>query len=391
MVLIGGVGVTAVFILVLSYLHNQPVTLPVPGGPYGVGRVEYDWLDGSRPETLTADTADLRELTVWVWYPTDELPEAVGPYWPADWVEARTNEVGVLSLLTQNLAVVSGHAIENAPLATTAKSYPVLLFQPGLGPAIGDYSTLAEGLASAGYIVVGSNPTYSANVVFFEDGRVVRGSEMGNVPDTAAPDEARAILNRLLPVWTGDDAFVLDRLTQLNANDPTGLWTGHLNLDEVGVWGHSFGGAAAAQFCAQDNRCRAGVNLDGYPYGDVVETSLSQPFLFIWSQPLNPDDPGWQQAQADAQAVQTNQPHEGYQISITGMGHFNFIDFVLFYNPVLKVRGIFGAIDGRRGLHIVLTYMQDFFDHTLRQQETPMFDGPSVEYPEVQYGSRLNS
>ncbi|MFZ0547677.1 MAG: hypothetical protein WAM60_19680 [Candidatus Promineifilaceae bacterium] len=389
LVIAGFIAAVAAFLLLLV-LHNRPVTLPVPTGPYGVGRVEYDWLDPSRPETLTADPNDYRELTVWVWYPTDGTPDTVAPYWPSDWINGRNKEISIFSLLTQNLKTVQAHAVENAPLSAISQTYPVLLFQPGLGPTIGDYSTLVEGLASAGYIVVGSNPTYSANVVVFEDGRIVDGSDAGNVPDNASPERARDILNRLMPIWVRDDAFVLDQLAQLNAHDPGGLLNGRMALDKVGVWGHSFGGAAAAQFCSQDARCQAGVNLDGYPYGDVVQTGLPQPFLFIWSQPPDPDDPLWQQAQKDAEAVQTIQPHEGYQIMINGMRHFNFADFALFYNPVLKVEGLFGTIDGRRGLHIAQVYMQAFFDYKMRGQETHLFDGPSAEYPEVQFGLSTN-
>src|SRR5437773_10513190 len=73
--------------------------------------------------------------------------------------------------------------------------------------------------------------------------------------------------NRLLTAWTADIAFVLDRLKQLKASDTSGKFTGRLNLTRVGVFGHSFGGAQAAQFCSQDSRCKAGIDVDGAPHG----------------------------------------------------------------------------------------------------------------------------
>ena len=43
----------------------------------------------------------------------------------------------------------------DAPLAAGGAPHPVLVFAPGLGLAASDYTTIAEDLASHGYIVVG--------------------------------------------------------------------------------------------------------------------------------------------------------------------------------------------------------------------------------------------
>ena len=86
-----------------------------------------------------------------------------------------------------------------------------------------------------------------------------------------------------MTAWTGDIAFVLDRVGRLNASAPSGKFTDRLDMTRVGVYGHSLGGAVAAQFCHEDTRCKAGIDIDGAPHGSVVEAGLRQPFMFLLS------------------------------------------------------------------------------------------------------------
>ena len=367
--------------------HNRAVTLPIPTGPYGVGRVKYDWVDESRIDTLAAPSRQKRKLPVWIWYPAD--PSAKGdpaPYLPPAWLRARADG-GVGALLTQNLTAVRPHAHHHVPLATRQPRYPVLVMQPGLGPLLSDYTALAEELASHGYVVVGSTPPYSASVVVFKDGRVVRGTAAGNVPETATPAEAKVVLEHLINVWAADDRFVLDQLERLNTAPPNTMFTGRLDLQAIGLLGHSFGGATAAEVCHLDLRCKAGVDLDGYPYGEVAQTGLKQPFMFIWSEPDKTDE-AWQQAMRTTQTIYARLNHGGYQLTISGTRHFNFSDYALIFAPVLKIQGGLGTIDGQRGLTIAEDYVRAFFDTYLKHASAPLLAGSAGNYPEVQLESR---
>jgi hypothetical protein len=380
-------------LLVLWVLHDRPATLPVPTGPYAVGRVEYDWVDPARAETFGPGRDGRRELDVWVWYPAASMATGAtaAPYLPAPWRAAReqTQQPQVLAqFLLQDLSVVQAHAVQGAPLATAQATYPVLVLQPGLGPILPDYTTLAEDLASRGYVVVGSTPTYSAAVVVFPDGRVAQGNASASVSDLASPTEAQQVLDRLVFVWAADDSFVLNQMAALNQSDPDGRFTGHLDLGAVGFWGHSFGGAAAAETCRLDARCKAGLNLDGYPYGDVVQAGLDRPFMTLWSEPPSPSDANWQQATLDMRTMESRLGGDGYQLMIRGARHFNFTDNSVFFAPFLKLRGGLGTIDGRRFLSITTSYIAAFFDHYLKGHAESLLAGPSAQYPEVQFVSR---
>ena len=392
---VAGLGVVmllalAALLLVLWILAHRPVTLPAPAGPYAVGRVEYDWVDQNRAETFGPGRDGHRELDVWVWYPAGAgSPTAVpAPYLPDAWRAARaqTQQPAFLAqFVIQDMSVVQSHAVLGAGLATAQAVYPVLVLQPGLGPILPDYTTLAEDLASRGYVVVGSTPTYSSAVAVFPDGRVAIGNEAGSVSDLATPAEAQQVLDRLIQVWTADDIFVLNQVAALNQSDPDGRFTGHLDLGVVGFWGHSFGGAAAAETCHLDARCKAGANLDGYPYGDVVQAGLDRPFMTLWSEPSSPPDANWLQSTRDMTAMEARLGGDGYQLMIHGSRHFNFTDNSVFFAPFLRLRGGLGPIDGRRFLAITTTYLAAFFDHYLKGQAEPLLAGPSAQYPEVQF------
>jgi len=388
LVILGAVALAGLLALMWSR-HASPVTLPQLAGPYPVGRVEYDWVDTARAETFGPGPGGKRELDVWVWYPAAPAANATAAsYLPAAWRAARRQSqqpAALAQFLVQDPAVVHAHAILNAPLASGQATYPVLVLQHGLGPILPDYTTLAEDLASRGYVVVGSTPTYSAAVVAFPDGRVVPGVPAANVPDLASPAEAQKILDALIQVWAADDSFVLTQTAALNHADPDGRFTGHLDLNKVGFWGHSFGGAAAAETCHLDKRCRAGLNLDGDPYGDVVKAGLDRPFMSIWSEPPSPTDADWVQATSQMRQMESRLGADGYQVMIRGGRHFNFTDNSVFYAPFLVARGGLGPINGRRFLAISTAYIAAFFDHTLKGQAQPLLDGPSTAYPEVMF------
>lgn len=385
-----GVVALAAGIGALWLRHNREVILPAPAGPYPVGRVEYDWTDAGRPDPLAANPNQPRALNVWIWYPARRSAslDQPAPYLPPAWVAAHEQAIGVGALLTQNLARVQGHSIAHPALADDKAAYPLLVMQPGLGPAMPDYTTIAETLASYGYIVAGGTPTESASVVAFNDGRVVEGTPQGNVSETADITETQRVLGGLIQVWADDDEFVLDQMTRLNLNDPDDRFTGRIDLNAVGALGHSFGGATAAEFCRRDARCKAGADLDGYLYGDVAQGGLRRPFLFLWSEPPDRNDSIWRQAMETAGEVYKQLPRGSAQATIKGTRHFNFADYAVEFAPVIRLQDGLGPIDGSRGLQIITAYVRGFFDEALRHTPNPLLDAPASPYPEVQIERR---
>jgi predicted dienelactone hydrolase len=217
--------------------------------------------------------------------PERDASEA-GEYLPGPLASALASHAGILltEFLSRDPSKARGHSHVQAEVARDSSRYPVIVFRSGLGALALDYSTLAEDLASNGYIVVGADAPGSTSVVVMPDGRVIERTPEGNPGDAPVSEAERTrLLESLLGVWTADSGFLLDRVARLNDLDPWGFFTGRMSVESVGVAGHSFGGATAAQFCHADERCAAGMDLDGALYGSVVREGVGKPFLFLLS------------------------------------------------------------------------------------------------------------
>ncbi|MGH9872813.1 MAG: alpha/beta hydrolase family protein [Pyrinomonadaceae bacterium] len=399
---------TALLVLLISTVATAQwaVKLPQPTGPYSVGTAYFDFVDETRPESFTDDPKDHRELLVRLWYPAQPAAGTKSePFWGKDTKEVGQRLAEFMRLpktAFDDLAVIQSHAYLDAPLLKSKSSYPVLVFSHGYIPGfLGQNTVQMEELASHGYIVFSIGHTYETVVNIFPDGRAVPfnmpglqafAKELGNTREmntkyAAAADlaEKEAIMRKMLAgmptfseslkIWTADTLFVLDELEKMNSGKRKSMFVKKLDLKRTGVFGMSFGGSTAGQVCAVDNRCKAGINLDGQQYGDL-DHPLEHPFMFLHSEDAgNLNRLFFERARNDA-----------YYVVVKGTKHFNYSDFSLF-SPDYKKAGILGAIDGARMEKITSEYVLAFFDKYLKGKDAPLLKGPPANYPEVEFKS----
>jgi len=410
--ILGILGVTVGFIvgliaLALAALLSTalPVfTLPEPTGPYAVGTQYYLWTDTSRPDEYTSAPDDFREVSVQIWYPAE--PSGHGkpiPYMRRDAAQAFGSFSNLPPFLLEHLALVRTHAYLEADAAQTGAPFPVITYSPsGLMSA---HMTLFEELASHGYVVVCIGHPYWNPYVYGSEGEAIpfdgkndhqyqawwteanstsvldAKAQVTVATATTAQERAFVRLNELMPLavpdlrmWADDIGFVLDQLEAINQD--AGLLAGALDLQRVGVMGFSKGGAAAGQFCVTDTRCKAGINLTGFMYGDIVDIDLQVPFFFIneeelWCPDCYPNNLFFKRASSDA-----------YQVKIRGARHANFGDYPL-YGWLIQSSGDKPTIDAQRVIQILNVYSLTFFDKHLKGITSTLLDGPSMDFPEV--------
>ncbi len=285
-----------------------PTELPEPTGAFAVGRAIYDWRDDTAVDTLAPNPLTRLEILAWIWYPAVISASATTEdYIPPTMLTAAEPAGFPFSFVYRDRSKVHAHSVRNAEVPPH-QSFPVVLLTGPAGPGT-SYTTLAEDLASHGYVVAGIDAPYRSGIVVFPDGRVIRRTDENEL-DAYDGEDFRRVAGRLLTAWTSDMAFALDRLAQLNASDPSGKFTGRLDLTRVGAFGHSFGGAPAAQFCHDDARCKAAIDIDGGPFGSVVQEGMQKPFMFLISMTGSgvPADPDIRQVAADIRSVYDRRP-----------------------------------------------------------------------------------
>jgi dienelactone hydrolase len=398
-----GVGVALFAVVAIAFLlglmwldHNRETTLPTPTGPFAVGRTTYAWSDPAHLDRTAPQPGTKRELLAWIWFPAAprQQSQAFDDYLPAPWRTALERQSGALltTFLTRDLSRVRAHSIRDVELSPQNRSYPLVLMRAGLAALTTDYTTLVEDLASHGYVVVGFDAPYRSFVVVSPGGREIARAPQNNADVVSGPLQEQ-LANKLAEAWSADMGFALDQLERLNASDPSGRFLGRLDMQRVGVFGHSLGGATALQFCHDDSRCKAGIDVDGAPLGSVVADGVTQPFMFLLSDHKGESDAGEPEAIRQAGAnihsiYDLLTADRGLMIMIRGADHYRFSDDgAMLKSPlmmrVLRTVGVV-RLDGRRQLALTAHYISTFFDVYLKGAPAPQLKS-QPEYPEIEY------
>jgi hypothetical protein len=312
-----------------------------------------------RDEVFTEATGDHRELLVHIWYPSQKPGSAHGSYLPGAALLRKAGSASSLpnlfgprwpSILSEE---VKPHSFENAELGGTGR-LPILIFSHGGGATSVAYTTQMEEFASHGYVVAGIEHTYDSPAVVFPDGRVVTSAiPYWETLRSATPD-SESFERKVTEILAADVVFAIDKLKELS-NDNSSMFHSRLDIDHIGVFGHSRGGRTAARACQLDRRIKACLNEDGNMFWqpfwlDEAGRSLEQPFMML--DHLDPELPDEVFAQMGTTREQYTQDRSArraqareklygtvrggsYHVTLTtpGISHNSFLDVRLLGRP----------------------------------------------------------
>ncbi|PYJ95736.1 MAG: hypothetical protein DME23_22950 [Verrucomicrobia bacterium] len=291
-----------------------------------------------------------------VWYPA----EPVAGILPAFHTDPNLYNPG--GCISSSSCGLRSHSIPGVPVTTNESKYPLVIYAHGHLGTRTDNTRKVENLVSHGFIVLALDHI-NCGATVFPDGRIFHGMDAPNL-GTNDPITMSIATNR-----AEDVRFVLDEAARWNTEDP--MLKGSLDLDRVGIFGHSFGGGTSAAACAQEPRIKAGLSLDGgFVFFPIP--AFDRSFLFL----SGGDSDAFMQPYRNAyRNLFDRLTGDAYWVHIKNSTHCDFTDTPWFDSPT-------STTVTRRAL-VQDLYVVSFFRKYLRGKDDHFLDGTPPAWPEV--------
>ena len=181
-------------------------------------------------------------------------------------------------------------------------------------------------------------------------------------------DGRMSAMGSIAQTWVEDIAFIVDEIE--NIDGPVQSFIDSIDLENLGVFGHSFGSVAAGEFCKLDDRCDAGIHIDGNQQGYNWKKPLLAPFMVMYSSNFYLGN----------EFAYKNSDYDFWNMTIDGIDHLDFTDLGMAVRGI-SGPGFMGTVDNLRALDIINDVTLSFFDYYLKNK--PLRTDLRTVYPEL--------
>ena len=361
-----------------SYLASKIISLndlPIPNGEYSIGTRIFTWVDESRYENFTPIDYDKRRIVVQVWYPIKKRDVERMSY--IDNYKLRINpiadqfgDIGIpkkaISLILSDVKNIKTNSEYDAPIdINPSKQFPLIIFSHGLGGMKNQNSIQIEKLVSDGYVVIAPDHAFDANITIFEDSQIAPFKSAEYDPNAKYTiEDFYAYRIPQIQTRSLDLSFIIDEVEKKQKNLDEKLWN-MIDLEKIGVFGHSFGGGTSLITSYRDGRVDASIALDGWiePVpNEIVDTGIDKPFLYIgrpeWEDSLN---------YYKLDKLIKNSHSIGEKVILSDTKHFDYTD-TPYFNDITKKIKVSGAMSSSVIVDTLNYYLVNFFDKYLKSK-----------------------
>ena len=348
--------------LVLSSLSLNAIfptdSVAIPSGPFKIGTQTFELTDENRTEAYSDSVDSPRKIKVQVWYPTDNVENLNRVKWISEGktlTRQLAKSMHAPYFLLDHLADIDSNSYEDALISNAFESYPVVVISHGWKGFRELHTDYAEALASNAYIAISIDHTYGSQYVSFENGEEAFLNKDA-LPSIVSPSQFNDHANQLATTYGDDVKLVLDDLPNLKLN---------LDLNRIGLLGHSTGGGGDVYASTTDKRVKALLGFDAWVNPlkpETLKKGLSMPALFVRSEQ-------WGKG-PNNKALDTIIKNSD-QSSFLQMDETKHVDFSMSYmiSPILEHVGFIGKLGGEQSSEIQKRLILDFFNQTLKRDE----------------------
>ncbi|HAG16314.1 MAG TPA: hypothetical protein DCG69_07300 [Bacteroidales bacterium] len=398
------------FILFFSFTGKaqsffEQSLLPIPTGPFAVGTKSISLTDTNRKEKYLHNRT-YRRVHIDIWFPAEKpVNQATVQYldgFSSELIHSIFQSKGIRKSLLDSIKQTPTFSYLNAEISGKQNEFPVLIFSPGFYFGMAPlYSAFMENLASNGYIVCSISHPYEQPFIQFTDNETAflkkkksqltygqlwlayklqfRKPSTPEITEKITRNYLRKLkrFDRMTDLWMEDTRFVLDYFFLEKQNENSDALISKMNLNQIGTFGQSFGGAVAGQQCLRDSRIKAGINLDGFQFGDLIDQPLQKPFMLIQSG----YNDMWNLGNS---VIFGHHFNDFYFLDIPKARHFVFSDAALLPDiPPANKLDMIGSIDGRETLNFLNLFILEFFDVYLKDTNPKLLKASSG-FPDAQ-------
>ena len=326
------------------YAQIDSIQLLKPTGTYPIGTTTHEWLDETREMKISASLIEKRNIITQIWYPATIDSNAIpAPY----------------SALSTDYRNTYTNSYLRASFANEIKKQcPLIIIVPGRGMERFVYTTIAEDLASHGFVVAAVDLP-EIGYVLYQDGLVLKPSNEFKTPNgmMAGPyEKVDEFFEKPTEIGYQDVLFAIKKINELNKIDANNKLKNKINTNNIGIFSHSLGGRIAGELTARYKKIDALVAMEGIAPRDVrYEGKINVPSLMLCSAGT------LKYAAENYDIFIENRKNIVYMTELIGFGHNSLTD-----NPYIYPKSYKYDIDAAKGLEIGRKLVTDFFYEYLK-------------------------